>query len=813
MWQHTDDPTYQREHTPDPRPWESSGENTHTTPEHTNEPTPHAWQHTDDPTYQREHTPDPRPWESSGENTHTTPEHTNEPTPHAWQHTDEGERPSWREAPPTGRFPTVSTPRETHEPGATGPPSLEDTASFAAPRHEPPSSPQPQHGPDPGHQAHVGTHSPDRPWAGDRPNVAQYGDQAPAAPSPPPGDVPGEVGTTAGAQRPYGDTDHAGPEPDRDLPSHGPYVPAEEPAGAATASHQALRPRDPGPPSQEQEELDTGDDARPRRSRKGLVVGIVSTAVVLALIGGGISWYVLALPKPEDTAESYAAAWGEGDYGAMAGLSTGGDAEQSLTRFADNLGVTGAQVDVGEVSADGDTATAPYEVTLSLKNAGDWAYEGELPLTRQDGEWLVDFSPEVMHPELGEGQTLTRVNAWGERGHILAADGTRLDTDEAGGSVGMIVGQVGAVEEEDLEDLGPAYDVGDPTGVSGLQHAYEERLAGEAGIAIHLVDEGDEEQAAQEEDPTVVDSIEGSDGEDVTTSLDPAIQSAAARAVVGENDPTALTAIRPSTGEILAVANAPGGYNRAFEGQYAPGSSFKIVSYQALLANGLGAEATMHCPEEANVGGWDFTNAGDAAYGEQSVTEAFATSCNTALVQEVANRLDSQTITAAAERFGMNSDLDVGVPTIEPSFPEPENTTMVASQSIGQGQILTSPLHMATVPAAVADGSWRSPTLVSEPEMPDQPEPTQIEHADQLRPMMREVVTNGTADEAGFTGEVHGKTGSAEFGTAEDEDDELDTHAWFVGYKGDLAFSVVVEGGGGGGSVAAPIAADFANAL
>ncbi|WP_156184875.1 penicillin-binding transpeptidase domain-containing protein [Allosalinactinospora lopnorensis] len=535
--------------------------------------------------------------------------------------------------------------------------------------------------------------------------------------------------------------------------------------------------------------------------------------VALALVGGGVSWYVLNMPKPEETAQAYTAALASEDYGAAANLATGEDVEETLTRFADNLGITGIEVELGQVSADGDSARTSYEVTLSLKNAGDWSYEGELPLTRNDGEWLVEFSPSVMHPDLGEGETLTRVNAWGERGRILAADGSRLDTEEGGGSIGMIVGEVGAATEDDLERLGPAYNVGDPTGVSGLQRTYEERLAGEAGTSIRVVNEGEEEEAAAQEEPIVVESIEGTDGEDVQTSLDPAVQSAAAQAINGESDPTALVAVRPSTGEVLAAANIPGGYNRAFEGQYAPGSSFKIVSYQALLGHGLTADATMTCPETAEVGGWEFKNAGDAEYGRQSVTEAFATSCNTALVQEVANRLDSQALTATAEQFGMNSDLDIGVPTTEPAFPAPDSTTMLAAQSIGQGQILTSPLHMATVPAAVADGSWRSPTLVNDPQMEDQPEPAQIAHADQLRPMMREVVTEGTADDAGFNGEVYGKTGSAEYGTAEDEDDELDSHAWFVGYKGDVAFAVVVEGGGSGGKVAGPIAAAFADAI
>ena len=140
---------------------------------------------------------------------------------------------------------------------------------------------------------------------------------------------------------------------------------------------------------------------------------------------------------------------------------------------------------------------------------------------------------------------------------------------------------------------------------------------------------------------------------------------------------------------------------------------------------------------------------------------------------------------------------------------------MMGSQGIGQGQILTSPLHMATVPAAIADGSWRQPLLVTEPAQEDVPEPTPIGNAEAIQPMMRAVITEGTAEDIDFEGEVFGKTGTAEFGTEEDanDDDELPSHAWMVGYKDDVAFALVVEGGGGGSAVAGPLAAEFTNAL
>ncbi|WP_431871441.1 penicillin-binding transpeptidase domain-containing protein [Nocardiopsis eucommiae] len=591
-------------------------------------------------------------------------------------------------------------------------------------------------------------------------------------------------------------------------------------AGAPDGPGGPEGPRGPGGPGDDDgyDGYDGYDQGPPpRKSRRGLVIGVVATVVVLALVGAGAGWYVYTLPQPEEATSEFEAAWEEQDFARLAAVTTGDDAEAILGGIDSGLGVDGVDVEVGSPTTDGGTGSAPYEVTLSLTNASDFGWEGELPLVREDGEWLVEFSPEVAYPGLGEGQILTRTAVWGERGQVLAADGTRLDAPDVSGSIQMIVGELGEADEDDVERLGPAYDVGDTIGKTGLQRTYEERLAGEAATTIVMVDAAEVEggEAPEVTEENTVASLDGSDGESITTSFDMGVQNAAANAIIDADDPAGLVAVRPSTGEVLAAVNVPGGFNRAFEGQYPPGSAFKIVTYSSLLDNGLSVDATMDCPEEYELGGWPFRNAGGGEYGQQSVSEAFATSCNTALVHEIGQILNPETLQASAEQFGMNAPLDIGVTTQEPSFPPVDSTTMMGAQGIGQGQILTSPLHMATVPAAVADGSWRQPVLVTEPARDDLREPQAIGNAEALRPMMREVITDGTAKDAGFQGDVFGKTGSAEFGTADDadEDDELPTHAWMVGYKGDVAFALVVEGGGGGGSVAGPLAAKFTNAL
>ena len=113
--------------------------------------------------------------------------------------------------------------------------------------------------------------------------------------------------------------------------------------------------------------------------------------------------------------------------------------------------------------------------------------------------------------------------------------------------------------------------------------------------------------------------------------------------------------------------------------------------------------------------------------------------------------------------------------------------------------------------AASCPKEWPAPRLlIDPPEGPtagaDQPAQLDPTVAVELRALMRSVVTGGTGTAANVPGEtVYGKTGTAEFGNGTPPQ----THAWFIGYRGDLAFAVIVEGGGVGGRVAAPLAAKF----
>ncbi|HEV3012004.1 MAG TPA: penicillin-binding transpeptidase domain-containing protein, partial [Actinomycetota bacterium] len=185
-------------------------------------------------------------------------------------------------------------------------------------------------------------------------------------------------------------------------------------------------------------------------------------------------------------------------------------------------------------------------------------------------------------------------------------------------------------------------------------------------------------------------------------------------------------------------------------------------------------------------------------------------------VQQAAKRLDGDALLAAAAQFGFGVDPAPGIPAVTSRVPAPSDRADLAAEAFGQGRVTASPLQMAMVAATVAEGRWRQPGLVageaaesggSAPA--EAPEPLDAKVAGTLRTLMRQVVTEGTAAPAGLPGKVGGKTGTAEFGTG----DPLPTHAWFIGFRGDLAFAVVVEDGGVGGRVAAPAAARFLRGL
>lgn len=370
-----------------------------------------------------------------------------------------------------------------------------------------------------------------------------------------------------------------------------------------------------------------------------------------------------------------------------------------------------------------------------------------------------------------------------------------------------ILGTVGEATAEVIAESDGRLVTGDIVGLSGLQERYDEQLRGRPGVTVQAVPA---EEAADARELFRSDPVPG---EPVETTLDTGLQLAAEEVLAPVVPPSAIVALRPSTGDVLAAASGPGGqgYSTALLGRYAPGSTFKVVSSLALLRAGLTQSSTVSCPETITVDGRSFKNYGDypaAGLGDIALRAALANSCNTAFIGARADAPPTALAEAAAA-LGLGVDRDLGLPAFLGSVPIDGGETEQAASMIGQGRIEASPLAMATVAASVAQGSTVVPRLVvappgSEPE----PAPTlEATEAQELRDMMSAVVGEGSA---GFLADVPGepvgaKTGTAEYGT----EAPPRTHAWMIAVQGDLAVAVFVEDGVSGSQTAGPLLEAF----
>jgi cell division protein FtsI/penicillin-binding protein 2 len=403
---------------------------------------------------------------------------------------------------------------------------------------------------------------------------------------------------------------------------------------------------------------------------------------------------------------------------------------------------------------------------------------------------------------------------------LLQVPGVAVDTDvwslPPSSTWGRaLLGTVAPATAETLKAAGPLASPADVVGASGLQLRFQERLAGAPGGQVLLVDA---ESGARLD---TLHRMRPRRGEPLRTTLDRATQDAAERAVQSQSKTTALVAVDASTGEVLASAVGPGiqSYNTAFVGQYPPGSTFKVVSAAALLrreAVRLGEPAD--CPATTTVAGKSFKNYDDfqPLPPDGTFADAFAASCNTAVVSR-ADEIDDEALHETAALFGLGADWHLGVDAFSGSVPRTTDEVDRAASMIGQGRVLVSPLAMAMVAAAVESGRPTAPTVLAQgregsagPAADSAYQPLPDALATSLRSLMRLVVTQGTGTALDLPGApVYAKTGTAEL----DSDDPSKTHAWMVGFRGDVAFAVLVENGESGSHDAAPVVRTFLESL
>ncbi len=378
-----------------------------------------------------------------------------------------------------------------------------------------------------------------------------------------------------------------------------------------------------------------------------------------------------------------------------------------------------------------------------------------------------------------------------------------------------ILGRVGPATAEVVEKSEGRIRPGDEVGLSGLQARYDERLAGTATTSVTAIPTCDG-LPCPEGEPRVLEEWPGTSPKPLRVTLDERLQARAENALAtlpADAGATALVAVKPSTGAILAAANGAGsgGTNVATFGQYAPGSTFKIVTALALARAGKGPEDTLTCPATTTVDGKVFKNYDDypaARLGDISLRTAFANSCNTAFIG-ARDLLGDDDLAEAAHSLGLGLDHDLGFPAYLGQVPRAAGETERAAGMIGQGKVLASPMAMAGVAASVAAGHTVLPHLVDGYTARSSANlPLTGAEAKELRSLMRSVVTEGSGRSLAGLGEVGAKTGTAEYGSA-DKSGSLPTHAWMVATRGDLAVAVFVETGASGSGTAGPVLSRF----
>ncbi|MFD0685260.1 penicillin-binding transpeptidase domain-containing protein [Actinomadura fibrosa] len=356
-----------------------------------------------------------------------------------------------------------------------------------------------------------------------------------------------------------------------------------------------------------------------------------------------------------------------------------------------------------------------------------------------------------------------------------------------------LVGSLGPATADRLQQVGAPYQPGDTIGVSGIQLIQQRRLAGTPTVSVVAQD-------ASGANTEKLRTWEGQQPQEVSTTLNPRQQTKADNALAGLTVPASLVAVRPSDGQVVAVANhGTLGRNLAFEGRYPPGTAFGILSAETLFSSaGMTHSTKTECPGTVTVGGQTFTSKGRPA---GSFASSFAGGCATTLAQ-LSGKVDTRTLMAEAGRLGIGKSWGMGVPAFTGSLPTPANDGEKAAAMAGQGKVQMSPLGMALLAAAAQSGTWRPPYVLSgltNPAETPQAQTLQPAAINGLKGLLSRAIKTGAARAAYVYGDAVGTTASPTW----TEGGQTRTVSWFVGSRGDLAFAIAIEGHASAADVAA----------
>ncbi len=366
-----------------------------------------------------------------------------------------------------------------------------------------------------------------------------------------------------------------------------------------------------------------------------------------------------------------------------------------------------------------------------------------------------------------------------------------------------LVGQVGSEIDPVLRADGAYYLPGTTVGLTGLEAAYQRQLIGTPTTEVVIVNGAGTRTS-------VLARWLGTPGTPVHTTISAAIQDAALTALAGMPNSAEIVAVQASTGRVLAVAQhrASGTLPAAgpLDAKLTPGIAFTIVSAAALLGTGLKPSTQISCENSFTVGGQTFTSDGTGEL--KPFSAEFADGCGTVFAG-LSERLDAATFARVVKEFGIGADWSqLQVPAFSGSVPSAAGEGgHLAAETIGQGNVRMSPLAMAMVAAAVESGSWHMPQLIENPGDPATDAGTALDPSTlpALRSLMLDAVRSGAASAADLPGaKVYGQVGLVRSGSG--------WTSWFVGFRDNIAFTII-ESGKTSQLSAASLAAAFLSAM
>jgi peptidoglycan glycosyltransferase len=583
---------------------------------------------------------------------------------------------------------------------------------------------------------------------------------------------------------------------------------------------------------------------RQRRLRqRALPLAVVA---LVAFVYGAIS---AAGSSEQDMAKRFVDAWASQDFAAMhAELSASAQQKHPVSELASGYleaqeASTATAIDPGDAdeptSVDG-TDIVDVDVGITTRLFGK--VRGTLRLPLDDGK--IAWAPYLTFPGLQTGERVGRRLTLPRRASILAKDGTPLaqgpvgnrtsplgsDAVDVAGVTGTADGELKAKVERE------GYPGDQETGVSGLELAFNSRLAGRPGGELLAVQEGSPlPDVPKGVAGRVLATAQESPGQDVRTTIEAGLQKTTVGALAGRSGGVVVLDARD--GRILALAGS------AYSSPQPPGSTFKVVTTTAGLEEGkvkldqYFTPVREINPDPAHGARVIENNEGEICGG--TFVQSFAHSCNTVFAP-LGAKVGEKALVETAERYGFNQTptlyneqatkaADPGGMTIPTQL---GSATDLTATAIGQGRVLATPLGMASIAQTVAAGGMRSPTpIVSDPALQPDADPVRVtsaENARVLTGLMRAVVTSGTGVAAQLPKiQVAGKTGTAELGpkpnqpppsvdpaTGETGKLEQIIDAWFIAFapanKPKLAIAVMlIDAPGDGGTTAAPIAHDI----